>query len=213
MGTNSVRRDETGEAVSANVKRLRKERNLGLRGLATKLVEVGHPLGHGAVDQIERGTRRVGVDDLVALAKALGVSPITLLIPGKTDPEDPTKFVGWGDNPGEMVALVGEDISVQRLWLWLRADMPLPSYGDSRRKFFVDARPEWDPGLGDPGRRYIDDELLSQVAEVYRSNFDRAPAEAVARTFSVKARMAHEYVRRARERGFLPPTTQGKKKA
>jgi hypothetical protein len=63
------------------------------------------------------------------------------------------------------------------------------------------------------GRRHVNAEMLRQVAEVYRANFDAAPAEAVARTFGVKPRMAHEYVRRARERGFLPPTTQGKKKA
>ncbi len=63
------------------------------------------------------------------------------------------------------------------------------------------------------GRRHVNAELLRQVAEVYRANFDRAPAEAVARTFGVRQRMAHEYVRRARERGFLPPTTQGRKKA
>lgn len=62
------------------------------------------------------------------------------------------------------------------------------------------------------GRRHVDAALLRQVAEVYRANFDKAPAEAVARTFGVKPRMASEYVRRARERGFLPPTTQGKKK-
>lgn len=63
------------------------------------------------------------------------------------------------------------------------------------------------------GRRHVNAELLQQVAEVYRANIDKAPAEAVSRTFGVKQRMAHEYVRRARERGFLPPTTQGKKKA
>jgi hypothetical protein len=71
------------------------------------------------------------------------------------------------------------------------------------RNFFLDLR---------SGRRHVTAELLSQVAEVYRANFDTAPAEAVARTFGVKQRMAHEYVRKARERGFLPPTTQGKKK-
>lgn len=62
------------------------------------------------------------------------------------------------------------------------------------------------------GRRYVDAELLREVAEVYRANFDHAPAEAVAGKFGVKPRMAHEYIKRARERGFLPPTTQGKKK-
>jgi len=62
------------------------------------------------------------------------------------------------------------------------------------------------------GRRHVNAELLRQVAAVYPANFDDAPPQAVARTFGVKQRMAHEYVRRARERGFLPPTTQGKKK-
>lgn len=63
------------------------------------------------------------------------------------------------------------------------------------------------------GRRYVDAQLLREVAEVYRTNFEHAPAEAVARAFGVKPRMAHEYIKRARDRGFLPPTTQGKKKA
>lgn len=62
------------------------------------------------------------------------------------------------------------------------------------------------------GRRQVNAELLQQVAQVYRDHFDHAPAEAVARTFGVKPRMAHQYIRRAREHGFLPPTTQGKKK-
>ena len=62
------------------------------------------------------------------------------------------------------------------------------------------------------GRRHVNAELLSQVANVYRDNFEHAPVEAVARVFGVKPRMAHEYVRRAREHGFLPATTQGKKK-
>ena len=36
------------------------------------------------------------------------------------------------------------------------------------------------------GRRHVNAELLRQVADVYRANFDNAPAEAVARTFGVK---------------------------
>ena len=75
MGTNAVQRGATAETVSANVKRLRLEQNLGLRGLAKKLGEVGRPLTHSAVDQIEKGTRRVDVDDLMALAAALDVFP------------------------------------------------------------------------------------------------------------------------------------------
>lgn len=69
------------------------------------------------------------------------------------------------------------------------------------------------PARGDRKRRRITDELLREVARIYRENFKFAPTVAVAQTFDVKPRMAHEYVRRARERGFLPPTTQGRKAA
>jgi transcriptional regulator with XRE-family HTH domain len=81
MGTHAVQRDATAETVSANVKRLRTDQNLGLRGLSTKLGAVGRPLRHTAIDQIEKGERRVDVDDLMALALALDTSPIALLTP------------------------------------------------------------------------------------------------------------------------------------
>ena len=61
--------------------------------------------------------------------------------------------------------------------------------------------------------RAITPSFLKAVAEVYRSNIDRAPTQAVAKTFGVKARMASTYVDRARKAGFLPETKQGKKKA
>jgi len=142
MGTNAVQRDATAETVSANVKRLRTEQNLGLRGLSKKLGEVGRPLGHSAVDQIERGTRRVDVDDLVALALALGVSPITLLTPWVPDTAQ----------SAAMVAVTGVDhpVFVGDWWLWMKTDAAPPGYARPQRRFFVDARPEWDPGPGDP---------------------------------------------------------------
>jgi hypothetical protein len=63
------------------------------------------------------------------------------------------------------------------------------------------------------GKRAVTSQLLRQVADIYRANVDKAPTEAVARTFGVRSRMASTYVQRARERGFLPPTTQGRKRA
>ena len=81
MGTNAVQHGPTAATVAANVKRLREQQNLGLRALAQRLADVGRPLTHTALDKIERGTRRVDVDDLMALAAALDVSPATLLMP------------------------------------------------------------------------------------------------------------------------------------
>jgi transcriptional regulator with XRE-family HTH domain len=109
MGTNPVQRGATADTVSANVKRLRRKQNLGLRGLAGKLAEVGRPLTHSAVDQIEQGGRRVDVDDLMALAAALGVSPVTLLMPESTTRDDLVEVTGF---PPERAGDV---------WDWLRA--------------------------------------------------------------------------------------------
>jgi transcriptional regulator with XRE-family HTH domain len=133
MGTHAVQRDATAETVSANVKRLRTGQNLGLRGLSKKLGEVGRPLGHSAVDQIEKGTRRVDVDDLMALALALDVSPITLLMPDMPGADDPAK----------MVAVTGTDtkVSAGRLWLWLRGEASVTSISDLA--LIVNAQPEW----------------------------------------------------------------------
>jgi hypothetical protein len=98
-------------------------------------------------------------------------------------------------------------VEVRDVWRDEPGGMALPTIGDEQDRVIRDL--VYDLRVG---RRHVNAELLGQVAEVYRANFHKAPAEAVARTFSVKPRMAHEYVRRARERGFLPPTTQGKKK-
>jgi transcriptional regulator with XRE-family HTH domain len=129
MGTNAVQRDATAETVSANVKRLRDKQHLGLRGLSKKLGDVGRPLGHSAVDQIEKGTRRVDVDDLVALAVALQVSPVTLLMPDAADEVDPVRLTGLG----EPAAAIG-------VWEWLRGRAILPGL----TQMSVDTWPSWE---------------------------------------------------------------------
>ena len=62
-------------------------------------------------------------------------------------------------------------------------------------------------------RRVMTPEFLQQVAEVYRENINGKPTKAVADTFNVQSRMASKYVDAARQRGLLPPTKQGQKKA
>jgi hypothetical protein len=87
----------------------------------------------------------------------------------------------------------------------------LVAAGDSPA--FYAARKFVDNIRAGPTHRAITPELLKSVAEVYRRNIDRAPTQAVARSFGVKSRMASTYVDRARREGYLPPTKQGKKKA
>ncbi|MFI5831065.1 helix-turn-helix domain-containing protein [Streptomyces sp. NPDC051578] len=69
----------TGAAVAENLSRLRKVRQMSQHDLAQALAEIGHPLHATAITRIELMSRRVDVDDLAALASALGVPPASLL--------------------------------------------------------------------------------------------------------------------------------------
>lgn len=68
--------------VGANVRRLRETAGLSQAQLASRLTRTGYGLGDQAVGNIEKGKRRVNVDDLVAFGSALGVTPTSLLSPG-----------------------------------------------------------------------------------------------------------------------------------
>ncbi len=73
----------------------------------------------------------------------------------------------------------------------------------------------WNPNpreLGTALKQRPDDEL-ERVAAVYRENIDRRPVEAVQEAFGFARRTADRRIKAARDRGFLPQTTKGRKKA
>jgi transcriptional regulator with XRE-family HTH domain len=71
----------TGMQVMSNVKRLREARGLSTEKLAAAVVAIGRPMHATAITKVEKGQRRVDVDDLMALATVLGVTPAYLLVP------------------------------------------------------------------------------------------------------------------------------------
>jgi transcriptional regulator with XRE-family HTH domain len=84
MATRRVGIGPTGKTVQTNLAKIRNRQGLVLRDLAEKVTELGWPMAHNTISEIERGARRCDVDDLVFLAAALQVSPTELL--GITDP-------------------------------------------------------------------------------------------------------------------------------
>ncbi|MFD7846107.1 Z1 domain-containing protein [Nocardia sp. NPDC059764] len=72
----------TGTRLSHRVQHLRRAQGLTLGALARRLGEVGRPIDLSSLAKVEKGQRRVDVDDLIALALALDVSPNWLLLPG-----------------------------------------------------------------------------------------------------------------------------------
>jgi len=123
----------TGAAVSANLLNIRTRQNLLYTQVSARLKEIGREIPPLAVRRIEDGERHVTVDDLVALASVLGVSPVTLLMPASSE-------------HSELVGTAGssQPIDAERYWDWLLADSPLAA-GSTRAQVEFQTRslPSW----------------------------------------------------------------------
>ncbi|MFD9716683.1 helix-turn-helix domain-containing protein [Streptomyces sp. NPDC059076] len=98
--------------IARNLPDLRKARNLSTTRLSAKLKETGRPIPPTGITRIEKGERRVDVDDLVALAHALNVSPAALLLPDDFDDETRTFLT-------DRVR-----VSSRTAWRWFEGDAP-----------------------------------------------------------------------------------------
>lgn len=105
------------ERVARNLRDLREQRRYTVRTLSARLGELGHPIAPSGITKIEQGHRRVDVDDLVALALALGVSPNRLLlVPDVSSAEGVQLAPGVAASPAEA-------------WRWATGERPLPTPG------------------------------------------------------------------------------------
>lgn len=68
-----------GLRLMKNIKRIREGRGMSTTRLAAALEQLGQPIPATGITRIEKGQRRVDVDELIALAEVLDVDPIRLL--------------------------------------------------------------------------------------------------------------------------------------
>lgn len=104
-----------GRNLIRAVERLRERRGLTYKKLSELLEATGRPIFPLGLSRLEKGERRVDVDELVALAAVLGVSPATLLFPRDADESD--------------LVEVAPDVE-QRAWIvweWMSARDYLPA--------------------------------------------------------------------------------------
>ena len=114
MGTRAVHRGPTSSRVAENVSAIRATRQLSLRGLSERMRELGgRPTQASGLSKIEQGDRRVDVDDLVALAIALDVSPNRLLL--TADASD-----------GRVELIPGGFATTRTAWRWGTGEKALP---------------------------------------------------------------------------------------
>ena len=124
-----------GGHVAANVKRLRESLPLTTEQLAERTTNYGRPMRGNTITKIEKGQRRVDVDDLAALALALETRPDALLLPSTI--------------VGEIQ--LAETLTVQAFsaWRWANGSGPLEiPEGDDGRTFNAFQTRAQPPGLG-----------------------------------------------------------------
>lgn len=150
MGRKAIELGPTAATVALNVRRFRTElRGWTLADLSERMEAVGRPMTGNTLSAIENQTRRIDVDDLIALSAALEVSPAVMLMPHVTpddtpDPDDPSllpeaPLVTSAEPQREGAA---NKVDAGRYWLWLIADAPLDaSYHltEERDEFAIEA--------------------------------------------------------------------------
>ncbi len=99
----------TGIDFTHAVRRQREKLGLSYAELSRRLAEIGRDIPPLGLRRLEAGTRRADVDDLVALAAALGVSPSTLLMPLAASRDEVVEVTGRKPDTAEAT------------WDWLRA--------------------------------------------------------------------------------------------
>lgn len=126
-------RGATSDTVRANIAAVRNAQNLNYTQVSEQLAQLGRSISAVGVRRIESGERRVDVDDLTAIAVALGVSPASLLMPNleTVAKDDLVPITGWH-----------KEISATVVWRWLAAEAPLV-YGEDAW-FIARALPSWE---------------------------------------------------------------------
>lgn len=178
MGTRRVRLGPTGEAVRQHLRDLRRRLGVGqrsadpepvtLREVSERLSEAGRPLSLNTLSEIENGARRVDVDDLTAIARALQVSPLNLLLPTNFSRDELIEVTGLGwvhaadawawMRDGELPGAPTDPWSGDNLGAFLSrprrhdwAPNPIPGFGQWAYPAFVRALARTQGAEADPG--------------------------------------------------------------
>lgn len=112
MASRTLQLSPVGGHLANAVAELRYQRAWDQRTLAARITDCGRPMTASVLGKIEGGTRRVDVDDLVAIAAAFDVRPSRLLPPGADgDQDEEADPSAEAPAPGLVRARVLDDIA------------------------------------------------------------------------------------------------------
>jgi transcriptional regulator with XRE-family HTH domain len=124
----------------------RKRKGWTQRRLGERMAAIGSPIDRSVLAKIEAGGRKVTVDEVIAFAYALGVPPMSLLLPP--------------DNQGEVNLAGGVSVPVGRARAWWREADPLTD-DYVERNFFYGATDQLLAGIG---RRLVEALVIYRLA-------------------------------------------------
>lgn len=122
-----------GDTARYRIRKARESRGNTAVELSAMVRAIGRDLSPVAIRRIEFGARRIDVDDLVALAQVLDISPLALVLP-------------FGESPGEEFATseFNEERTLERWWKWAHGEEPLfPKMWESANDFRSWSVPSW----------------------------------------------------------------------
>ena len=123
----TVRLGPIGENARRNVTRLRTRAGYSLAELSNRMTGE-RQLSLSGLSKLETGGRKIDVDDLVAIAAALDVSPLAILFGESRLPEDLTQ-VG------------GTSLEARSMWRWAIGETPITD--NDQRGFQARSLPWW----------------------------------------------------------------------
>jgi hypothetical protein len=91
-----------GVTVAANIEWVRKHKNLSYAELSRRLDDLGRPIAPLGLTRIRDLQRRVDIDDLIAIALALGFPPLELLLPLDGSPSEKVKVTDKGSQYSQL---------------------------------------------------------------------------------------------------------------
>ena len=94
----------------------RKRKGWTQRHLVERMAEIGSPVDRSVLAKIEAGGRKVAIDEVVAFAYALGVPPLSLLLPQSR-------------NRGEVEIAGNVSVPISKARAWWRGGRPIDRGG------------------------------------------------------------------------------------
>lgn len=122
-----------GDTARYRIRKARESRGNTAVELSGMVRAIGRDLSPVAIRRIEFGARRIDVDDLLALAQVLDISPLALVLPLGESPDEEFRTSEFND-----------DWTLERWWKWAHGEEPLyPKMWGSATEFRSWSVPSW----------------------------------------------------------------------